>query len=108
MVLFQYTMDNARKQIVDIDDIKAEIDNQKLKEIEIKQRIGGEIKNQQQVKTKLEEQIATQKIVLNELVKAAQLKSSANEASKKAKKGGEEEEEPDYDAQLESLKQNLI
>jgi len=32
MVLFNYLRDNGRKKITDIDDIRAEIDTQKLKE----------------------------------------------------------------------------
>ena len=55
--LFKYLSESARKQISDIDDIRAEIDTQKGKEIENKQRIGGEIRAQLSVKNKLEDQI---------------------------------------------------
>lgn len=46
MELFKYLRDTAIKQISDIDDIRAEIDTQKIKEIDNKLRIGGEINNQ--------------------------------------------------------------
>jgi hypothetical protein len=55
--LFKYLSESARKQISDIDDIRAEIDTQKGKEIENKQRIGGEIRAQLSVKNILEDQI---------------------------------------------------
>lgn len=42
--LFKYLSESARKQISDIDDIRAEIDTQKGNENENKQLIGGEIR----------------------------------------------------------------
>ena len=108
MVLFNYLRDNGRKKITDIDDIRAEIDTQKLKEQENRQTLGGVIKNQLADKAKLEDQIAVQKVVLNELIKQSQLKTSANEKQKNSKKKPDEEEELDIDNLLEVLKQNII
>ena len=59
------------------------------------------------VKTKLEEQIQIQRVVLNELKKQSQLKASTEKTAAQKKKA-DEEEELDVDALLEDLKQNMI
>jgi len=45
MVLYSYLEDGNRKQIIGNGDISEEIDKQKQREVEIYDRIGGEIKN---------------------------------------------------------------
>ena len=43
MVIYSYLEEQNRKKINDIDDINEQIDDQKNREKEVKNRIGGEI-----------------------------------------------------------------
>lgn len=58
MVIYSYLEEQNRKKISDIDDINEQIDEQKNREKEVRQRIGGEILVQEAIKEKYDKENA--------------------------------------------------
>ena len=109
MDIYSYLEEQNLKKIKDQQDIEDQLEQEKIREMNVKAKIGGEIQVQEDSKRELESNIILAKQTLHELQKQSQMisTSNANSGGAGSKKKKQEEEEVNIDQLMDDIKKEI-